>query len=227
MKDLSPIETVELPQRTLFRVFVFEISIDRLLDFQQVFEPLDSESLRFVDSKAFEANNFIAAMGSAQNWQGVAAVLDKLKAERKEIKRLVIYGDSENDIVVTTLSSSQRVSFYGNNGKSVDREFLAGRFSWTIRARPTPSMRGVAQVEIRPIFRMGADSYISRLAQFRNLMPLDPAAFALKMSKGDFVLLAPTRVPDNNLTLNRLLFASPEKDSVVRVYMVACLGVGD
>lgn len=227
VQDIQPIDPVDLPHRILFRAFVFEVPSDRVREFNKVFDKLNRERIRFVDSAAFEANGFVAGLGRAESWQDVALMVDKVKAKSKEIKRLMIYGDSENDIAVALLNNTQRVSFVGTDQKEIDRKFVPGTFSWTIRARPTPSMPGVAQVEIRPLYRIGGDNYISRLAQFRNVMPLDAAAFGLKMSSGDFILMAPAKPCDNKVTLKNLLFSSPLDDSMSRVYMVGCVRVGD
>lgn len=227
VKDIKPIDPVELPHRILFRVFIFEIPAGRVKEFSEVFDKLNRKSIRFVDSSAFEANEFATGLGRAENWQDVALKLDKAKAERKEIKKLLLFGDSENDITVALLNNVQRVSFVGTNSKEIDQEFMPGTFSWTIRARPTPSMRGVAQVEIRPLYRIGGNNYISRLAKFRNVIPLDAAAFGLNMSSGDFILIAPTTPCDKKITLKNMLFSSPQDDSVARVYMIGCVRVGD
>ena len=77
------------------------------------------------------------------------------------------------------------------------------------------------------MYRFGADSFISKLADYRNVIPFDGGAFGLKMSSGEFVLLGTTSRSEDKMTLSNLLFSKPQDNSVVLLYMIGCMRVGD
>ena len=225
IKDIQATDTAEMPDRVVFRVFTFEFADDQVDKLQAAFEGLDLRPIRFVNQDAFLGNDFAVGYGRTDDWQSASKVLAEIKAIRKETKNLVVYDGSGDDIAVGMLQSAQSVSFVGVDGKAVEAEFMPGRFSWTLRARPDAAFRGVAHVEMRPVYRFGLDSFISRLADYREITPLDGGGFGFKISSDDFILLAPTAAVKGPLTLSNILFVSPENDSALRVYMIGCVRV--
>jgi hypothetical protein len=227
IKDLKPADTTKLPPRIVFRIFTFEVPAEKVQTMLQAFATLDTKSMRFVNRESFDANGFKVGFGRTLNWKTVSGILSQIGAVREETKNLVVYDDSGDDFVVAILESQQNISFFDTRGREGASDFMPGRFSWTLRARPSASVRGVVQLEIRPQYRFGADSFISRLADYRNVIPFDGGAFGLKMSSGEFVLLGTTGRSAEKITLSNLLFSKPQDNSVVLLYMIGCVGIGD
>ena len=193
----------------------------------QAFATLDTKSIRFVNRESFTANGFTVGFGRTLNWKSVSGILSQINAIRGETNNLVVYDDSGDDFAVGMLESQQNISFFDTKGKEVASDFMPGRFSWTLRARPHASVRGVVQLEIRPMYRFGTHSFVRRLADYRNVIPFDGGAFGLKMSSGEFVLLGTTGRSEDKITLSNLLFSKPQDNSVVLLYMIGCMRVGD
>ena len=249
--DLEPADPVRLPSQIHFRIFSFEVPIDRTSVLQQGFSELDTGQLRFAEGAAFQANGFLAGFGTSENVNKVSILLEKVQARRKATRNLLVYDDAGDVFSVTMLSSKDEVSWKGSDGKVAKDVFSAGRFAWMVKASPVPNIRGVAAVRILPVYRMGTDNFLSYLARMRNYTPFDVGAFELRMSPGDFVLLGsrgeaqapdkaaggdqptPADKPDEadeqpqELTLNRLLFYPPEKPWVINLYLILCAEVGD
>lgn len=247
LKDLEPVDHSTLPLQIRFRIFRFEVPTDRIATLQQGISQLDTTQLSFAQRQAFQANGFLAGFGTNEHMSGLSALLEKIQARRKETRNLLVYDDAGDDISITMLNSKEEVSWKLAGGKVAKDVFSHGRFSWMLKAAPVPDIRGVAQVRMLPVYRMGTDGFITYLARMRSYAPFDFGAFDVRMNLGDFVLLSSSGQPDASgkpaagdqpeaseadteppdLTLNRLLFYPPEKPWAINLYLVLCTGVGD
>ncbi len=257
LKDLEPVDPGNLPPQIRFRILRFEVPADQIATLQQGFSQFDTAQLRFAERRAFQANGFLAGFGTNEHLGGLSALLERVQARRKATRNLLVFDDAGDDISVTMLNSKEEVSWKRADGKVAKDVFSAGRFSWMLKAAPIPDIRGVAQVRILPVYRMGTDGFLTYMARMRGYAPFDFGAFDVRMNQGDFVLLgslgepdAPTK-PDAGdqpeaadqpnawdipaeadeqpleLTLNRLLFYPPDKPWVINLYVIVCGGVGD
>jgi hypothetical protein len=247
LRDIEPVDHSNLPLQIRFRVFRFEVPTDRIATLQQDFSQFDTAQLSFAEQQAFQANGFLAGFGTDEHMGGISALLEKVQARRKETRNLLVFDDAGDDISSTMLNSKEEVSWKLAGGKVAKDVFSHGRFSWMLKAAPVPDIRGVAQVRMLPVYRMGADGFLTYLARMRSYTPFGFGAFDVRMNPGDFVLLGSLGEPDASgkpavddqpeaaeadkqpleLTLNRLLFYPPEKAWAINLYLILCLGVGD
>ena len=235
LRDLKPVDISNLPTQIRFRIFRLEVPADRIASLQQDFSQFDTAQLSFADGQAFQANGFLAGFGTNEHIGQLSALFEKIRARRKETRNLLVYDDAGDDISVSMLNSKEDVFWKRANGKVAKDVFSAGRFSWMLKAAPVPDVRGVAQVRILPVYRMGTDNFLTYLARMRGYAPFDFGAFDVRMNPGDFVLLGSLGEPEAaeadeqplELTLNRLLFYPPDKPWVINLYVVLCTGVGD
>ncbi len=257
LKDLEPVDSGNLPPQIRFRIFRLEVPTDQIATLQQGFSQFDTAQLSFAERRAFQANGFLAGFGTNEHIGRLSVLFERVQARRKETRNLLVYDDAGDDISVTMLNSKEEVSWKRAGGKVAKDVFSAGRFSWMLKAAPVPDIRGVAQVRILPVYRMGADSFLTYLARMRSYAPFDFGAFDVRMNSGDFILLGSLGEPETpakpaagdqpqaadppnagdipaeadeqppELTLNRLLFYPPDKPWVINLYMILCMGVGD
>ncbi len=239
LKDLEPVDISNLPPQLRFRIFRLEVPADQIATLQQGFSQFDTAQLSFAEQRAFQANGFLAGFGTNEHIGGLSVLLERVQARRKQTRNLLVYDDAGDDISVTILKSKEDVSWKLAGGKVTKEAFPAGRFSWMLKAAPVPDIRGVAQVRILPVYRMGIDNFLTYLARMRSYAPFDFGAFDVRMNPGDFVLLgslgepkAPAKPAEADeqpleLTLNRLLFYPPEKPWAINLYLFLCTGVGD
>jgi hypothetical protein len=228
IEDVAPSTPSVTPVRIVFRILSFDVASDQYEKVLDTFNKLGGKEITFVNYETFRGNNFNAAFGKSDEWPDVADVLSQIKAQRTTTENLIVYDDRGDDIVSMLVDSGGVVTFLEPNGSEITDEFSPGRFAWVLRARPVASIRGVAQLEMRPVYRLGIDSYISRLARFRDMRPFDGGSFGLKMSAGDFLLLGPGRIDKSaQVNLSTMLFTSPKDPSAARIYMIGCVGVGD
>ncbi len=245
LRDLEPVDVSNLPRQIRFRIFRLEAPADQIASLQQDFLQFDTTQLIFAERRAFQANGFLAGFGTNEHIGRLSALFEKIRARRKETRNLLVYDDAGDDISVAMLNSKDEVSWKLADGKVAKEVFSPGRFSWMLKAAPVPDIRGIAQVRILPVYRMGTDGFLTYLARMRGYAPFDFGAFNVRMNPGDFVLLAPLGEPEAadqpnardipaesdaqplGLTLNRLLFYPPDKPWAINLYMVLCMGVGD
>jgi hypothetical protein len=233
------------------------VPTDQIATLQQGFSQFGRSQLSFADGPAFQSNGFLAGFGTDEQIGGLSALLEKVQARRKETRNILVFDDAGDDISMTMLNSKEDVSWKLAGGKVAKDVFSAGRFSWMLKAAPVPDIRGVAQVRILPVYRMGIDNFLTYLARMRGYAPFDFGTFDVRMNPGDLVLLGSLGEPETpaqpaagdqpeatdqpnawdipaevdeqplELTLNRLLFYLPDKPRVINLYVVLCTGVGD
>jgi len=254
--QLEPVDAGRLPPQIQFRIFSFEIGIDQVPALRKGFSQIGAGQLHFADGRAFQANGFLAACGTGDNVARISMLLDRVQARRTETRNLVVYDDAGDDISTTMLNLRQEVTWKRSDGKIAKDVFSPGRFAWMLKAAPVPDIRGVTQVRMLPVYRIGVDNFLTYLARLRSYAPFDFAAFDMQMNPGDFILLGSLGEPDADgtvggdgvasgdrpeeqadstgadtppqpLTLNRLLFQPPEKPWVVNLYLIVCVRVGD
>ena len=243
--DQVPIEGIKLgdlaagsgeavPPQIFFRMFTFDLPADQLDHLGSVFRNMSKRQIQFADRDAFDANGFLAGFGTQQEWPALSAELDKLIARKTATRNVVVYEAAGDDISTSMLSSTQDVAWIGGDGRVKRDTFAVGRFTWMLKARPMQTIRGVAQVEIMPAYKIGTQSFLTHLAHVRDFAPFSDSGFSLRMSPGDYILLGsagePTG-PDGSaiapLTLNRLLFYPAERPNTLRLFVILCARIED
>jgi hypothetical protein len=223
-----------MPPRIGFRVFTFELPAQQVDLLKETFALMSKRQIRFADRDAFEANGFLAGFGTQQDWPALSVEMDKLVARRTATRNVVVYEAAGDDISVTLLNSTHDVAWIEAGGKAVRDTFAVGRFTWMLKARPLESVRGVAQVQISPVYKLGTQSFLSHLAQVRDHTAFSAAALDIRMGPGDYVLLGSAGEPAGlggqstaPFTLNRLLFYPAERPEMMRLFVVLCTRIDD
>jgi len=234
LDDLAAGPDEKEPSQIYFRVFTFELPVEQVKPLQEVFKVMSRRQIRFADRDAFDANGFLAGFGTQEDWPGLSGELDKLVARKTATRNVVVYEAAGDDVSVSLLNSTQDVAWVGEGGKVMRDAFAVGRFAWVLKAQPMESVRGVAQVEILPVYKIGTQSFFSHLANMRDSSPFSAASMNIRMSPGDYVLLASGGEPvgaDGQaiapLTLNRLLFYPAGRPNVMQMLLVLCARIED
>lgn len=222
------------PPQLYFRVFTFELPTEQIDLLQQAFKLMSKRQIQFAERDAFDANGFLAGFGNQADWPKLSAELDKLAARKTATRNLVVYQAAGDDIAVTLLNSTEEVAWIDAGGKVKRDRFAVGRFTWMLKAQPMESIRGVAQVQIMPAYRLGSQGFFANLAHMRDDTPFSVGELKLRMSPGDYLLVASAGEPvglDGRaiapFTINRLLFYSADRPNTVRMYMVLCARIED
>ncbi|MHC4215962.1 MAG: hypothetical protein ACYSWP_21640, partial [Planctomycetota bacterium] len=208
--DLAPTAAMKLPSQINFQVYTFEVPAENAPLPKELLLGLIRSPLHFADYNAFEANGFGAGFGRVEMWNEISVRLTQIKARNAGTSRLMVFDDKGDDVIFNTLTGEKTVFFTTGEDKLVGSTLGGGYLAWRIKAKPIKKLRGAAQVQIQPVFKLPSGNTIARLLdrERENETVFDFAGFELTMSSGDFVLLGPNQYKQDDITLGNLFFTS-------------------
>jgi len=242
--DLAPYEIgktqqVELLKMTKLDVHIFEIPADNIAEIDKIRKRLFIRPLQLKDYEAFNANSFMVRFGQVDLWRQVNDWL--VGAEGRNIANvsLMLTDGQAQTIVIAGLDRPQNIFFTAANGSREAAIVGPGVFGLRIKAEKIPGSRGVCDLVGYPVFSPPTESTIPQLDALGKLreFPFTCAAFGLKMSPGDFVLLAPKEYVSDQTALGGLFFSNPrgglffsktkapEYKPAVRIFLLVCTGI--
>jgi hypothetical protein len=242
--DLAPYDDgkstrVELLKMTKLDVHIFEIPADNIDEIDKIRKKLFIRPLQLKDYKAFSANSFMVRFGQVDLWRQTNDWL--LGAEGHNISNvsLMLTDGQAQTIAIAGLDRPQSIYYTAANGSREAANVGPGIFGLRIKAEKIPGSRGVSDLIGYPVFSPPTESSIPQLDKLGKLreFPFTCAAFGLKMSPGDFVLLAPNEYVSDQTALGGLFFSnprgglffsktkSPEYKPAARIFLLVCTGI--
>ena len=227
--DLASIYPEDVPPQITFQVFSFEMPAANSYLLEQIFGGLYQRPLHFADYEMFQANALLAGFGLPGMWERVGQKLIQGRAQRLMAGALIIFDETGEDIAAVPINYEQTIFYNDAQNNVVGRSLSDGALVWNIRARPISSVKGVAQVQIEPVFRRSVDMALIQLGE--KIAPGDNefafAGFELNMSLGEFVLFGPSEYQSDQITLSSLFFTLQKDEPVIRLYLIVCTGVSN
>jgi len=208
-----------------FNVYVLEIPASKIRDLDSLREMLYTNSFRYYDAAAFEANLFSAGFGQAAMFNQITASLDAAGAVQARPEFSLLLSDGQtSDIFVTRLLRRQPIFYYAPGGAIADTTIGPGDLSLRLKAEGISGMRGVCKVTAKPVFTPAAKALFPSPADKQKFGELffDVAAFEVKMTPGDIVLLTPHDYQSKRITLAGLFFTRSGPRSVFTTFMIVC-----
>lgn len=233
----------ELLNTINFDVYIFEIPAENVSKLNDAWQILYLKPLLFTNYNAFRANSFMVRFGQVQMWQRVNDLLRAAGGQKIVTVSLLLPDGQTNDLIITGLDTKQSISFIAVNGRREGATIGPGILVLRIKAEKIPQLRGVCKLIAYPVFTVPIRSSIPELtarAKFREFL-FSSAAFGLKMSPGDFVVLAPEKYISSQTTLGSLFFSKPEGSlfsspterrapelkPAIRVFLLVCSRISD
>ena len=238
-----------------FSVYVFEAPLGRFDELSGIWDVLVGPDvagaerrgllyggrIRFNSYEAFVGNSFSIGLGDGRLWPRFARVLNAADASKIQTLSVLVTDEGANEVPVGVARRQQTV-FYVKSDGAIDAASVGpGRFVLQIRAQRVPGLRALCSVDVQPAFSAGMRG--------GGVLGFSSTEFSLKMSPGEFFVLAPAEVSSNDLSLSSYfferaapssggrMFLAPSEDSrrgvqtyfgpVVRVYMVVCTGISN
>jgi len=230
--DLAPPQMSGPAWQVDLQVVVFDVPVGRAEEMDGVFGLLRTGPIRFGDRAALEANGLRAAFGPAQGWRAVAEKLNEIRARQVYTNTLMHFDDRGLDVVSLPVLETTTAVYTGADGGAQSVELETGQVAWASLARPDESLRGVADVTLRYVYRRQKDMAAARIARQDRVKERVFAftVLAMKMSRGDFVLVGPTgyREPVGNSLLDWAFMirrSRTDGDDMLRFYLVFCVQV--
>ncbi len=221
----------DFPVMIDFNVFTFEVPAEKIGVFEEVRSMLYKKPLRYTDYNAFKANSFVLGFGRTEAWDKVGNLLRKAGGRRAGTSSLSFADGQSNDLTITRLKSGQLIYYVSTTGSIESAPIGPGRLVLRLTAQTVPGERGVCRVNALPVFMTFAKGPLAILPPGPDVQEgqfaFIPAAFRLKMSGGDFVLLGPKKYIDHRTTLSGAFFSRPGRKAFFRVYLIVCAGIND
>lgn len=228
-----------LIETTNFDLHIFEMPAENIDKLDDIRKALYTRPLRFNSLHAFGANSFSVRFGQIRMWNEIYNLL--LAAGGKIIKKvsLMLAEDQPETIAITGLDGPRILFFTSTYGSREGANIGPGIFGLRIKAQKIPGSRGVCNVTAYPVFsppiRRGPIPQLEARSKNREF-PFSAAAFALKMSPGDFILLGPKEYISDQTALGGLFFSNPkgslflseierkplELKPAVRIFLLVC-----
>jgi len=242
--DLAPRHGKKPPSAQLlktisFNLHIFEIPAENIDKLDDVRKTLYTKPLRFHSLHAFGANSFSVCFGQIRRWNEIYGSL--LAAGGKIITKVSLMladGQTEN-IAITGLNGPRILFFTSTYGSREGANIGPGILALRIKTQKVPGSRGVCNVTAYPVFSppmiRGTIPQLNARTKKREF-PFSAAAFGLKMSPGDFILLGPKEYISDQTALGGLFFSNPkgnlffseterkplERKPAVRIFLLVC-----
>ena len=242
--DLAPRQGNKPPSAQLlktinFNLHIFEIPAENIDKLDDARKTLYTKPLRFHSLHAFGANSFSVCFGQIRMWNEIYGSL--LAAGGKIITKVSLMfadGQAEN-IAITGLDGPRILFFTSTYGSREGASIGPGILALRLEAQTIPGSRGVCNVTAYPVFSppmiRGTIPQLDTRAKKREF-PFSAAAFGLKMSPGDFILLGPKEYVSDQTALGGLFFSNPkgslffseterkppELQPAVRIFLLVC-----
>lgn len=222
-----------------FSVYIIEVPAENADKLADLWSVLDSTPLRFNNASAFKANSFSIGFGQVRLWNKVYELLHGAGGQEIGTVSLLLADDQAGDLAVTGLDYQQKVSFVSSDLSSQSTTIGPGILALRIKATKIAAVQGACAFVAHPVFTVPVTSPIPQLAARARSreFPFTAAAFGLKMSAGDFLVLGPEKYIGDLTTLGGLFFSNPagsvffnpaerkppERKPAVRVFLLVCV----
>jgi len=214
-----------------FNVFTFEVPAEKIGMFEEVRSMLYKKPLRYTDYDAFKANSFLVGFGRTGTWDKIGNLLRNSGSRRARTSSLSFADGQSNDVTITRIKNGQIIYYVSTTGSIESAPVGPGRLVLRLTAQTIPGQRGLCRVEALPVLVTFPERDFGLLPRGPDMpggqFPFIPAAFRLKMSAGDFVLLGPKKYIDHLATLSGAFFSRPGRKAFFRVYLIVCAGIND
>jgi len=226
-----------------FDVHIFEIPAENISKLYDIWKILPTQPLRFRDYKSFRANSFVVRFGQIPMANNVLNLLHAAKGQKVVTVKLLLRDGQSSDVVVVGLNNQREILYISRGNVTEKTSIGPGILSLRIRAEKIAGLRGVCNVIAEPASSVPKNGPIPGLTERsqRHEFIFSPAAFGLKMSPGEFVLLGPGKYISDQRTLSGLFFSEPqgslffdetrlkppELKPAVRVFLLVCTSISD
>jgi hypothetical protein len=221
-----------------FSVHIFEIPADKIDALEDVWYTLYTGPLRFNNYDAFRANSFSLGFGQVQMWNRIQNILYAANGQKIVTVSLLLSDGEYNDLIVTGLDTERTIYYTAADGSKQGASVGPGVIALRLKAQKIAGLKDVCTLIAYPVFSLPTGSAIPQLsarAEQREFL-FSSAAFGLRMSPGDFVVLGPQKYISDQTSLGGLFFSKtegslffspterkpPEPKPAVRIFLLFC-----
>jgi len=232
-----------------FKALVFELPAEKVSALDAVRTVLYAEPVRFRNFNVFTANSFSVVFGQSRMWPRVADLLYGADAQRVQTISLMLSDDEINDFPIFSLLARQSVFHKTATGSLEAGGTGPGLLALRVEAQRIPGLRGICSFTARPAFISALAGTLAQRSMGEGSAEFEFAGteFRLKMTPGDFFIMAPAGQIDSQMALGSYFFNRPRPSKrrffirsseqaerrqlyfgpVVRLYLFVCVSIGE
>ncbi len=229
LKDIAPEYTVKQPKAVRVELITLEIDAEKLFYFRSVADTLPQRPIRFANKQIFLANGLLAAFGSNKMWDIAAAKLQKANLKKIGTHSLIIFDQKGDDIAVSILKEPKTVFYTQSKGQVAAADLSpAARIGWNIKARPSPRIKGTAEVKVMAVYghKLGIQNIKALNQSDPDRIEFVSTGFVTRMGIGDFIIIGPAQFqPEDTILANALFEGNHTEKLRVKLYVLVCTGV--
>lgn len=199
-----------------FSVLTYVLDTDSLASLDPIIDSLSQQNFHYDNADAFEANGFSIGLGSHQEGASIAQKLQSIGAVRASQGSLVIPPHSHEILSGSNIVGSRTLIYSTSATGGGGATIRSGKLGWILSGQPDPAAAGTVQVTLCPAFwEMGAsDLRLMAGQEPYQFHFFDVGRVHFTMQSGQFCVLGPDRVVEDQDTLDRILFDVPQRNKI-------------
>ena len=227
-KDLAPSDKLQIKTQCIFSVLVYRISLQQIKSIPQTLSMLSSEQIKFEDIEGFQANGFWAGSGTRPQGPQAIAALSRMKAKRIRTQKILLFQDYPEEITGFPIAMGQSIFHLRGDHSPAGQRLPEGRLSLVLTAQPDTPLRGMANLQIKPLFQPSILMHSSAMPAGSIYKPItfQEGHFRANLEEGDFVVLAPRKIQQETNTFSWFFIDTEYKEPAALLYLILCQQAG-
>ncbi len=190
-----------------------EMPADKIGSLIDITRHLSKENIELFNEEIFYANDFAIHFGQVEQFEEVANALAVQEAKENKITNMVINEQFYNEIELKNFEKEKTI-FYNSEYESLEGiSQEGGSLALRLRVKVLKEQRGAAKLKAVPVY-LPAKSRLPDISgiEENKEYPFTDLGFSADMAVGDFVMMTPTSLHDDQGSLNGIFFYNPESD---------------
>ena len=218
IKDLAPINPDGSPEMRRLKtinldLIVLEVPFDNFSKLDEIRRTLSVRPLKFNNYLAFSDNSFSAYYGKNKTLGTVYDLLTIAGAQQAKRMTVMLSDDDSDNVIIKQLSQVQNVSFTSMDREKETARIGPGYITLHINVEKANTLDQLAKVTMLPLFTVMSSNTIPQynILESKRDFPFTSMALQLNMKPGDFIFLAPEKIPGNEdeNSLSNIFFDNP------------------
>lgn len=220
LQDLKSPKVSQNQPQILFELVTFELPAEKVKDIENVLSPFNLLDVRIGNKELFPKNGLSVFSGKGNDGDSLVSQLRSLEVKRI-MRTSLITMDKADEFFATTAFPVDRYMFsilYGD--RKAGQTLRPGQIGFMITPGLTVRKDSV-HVKIVPTYVAAEAEKIGLVIGNVELgrRPFEQGKLEVMMQEGDFLILAPIRVPTET-TLDKMLFGPEDAQNKMRLYVI-------
>ncbi len=218
LQDLGPVKTPNFQNQINFDIVTFEIDYNQIDSLNKALQTFRPKNVTFQNQTLYAQNGITVGEGKSVRGSELVGILSSVGAVRVARKVLTTL-DQTPELFATITLQQQRYVFF-TTATQISRAFDPGHMGWMIKPSLT-SRENSIELQITPAYSPLIKLRLPQAAPQDDYRAtnLPPGRLNCTLEQGDFLVLAPARIP-NSTTIDAMLFNVEQTAGKIRLYIL-------